>query len=181
MSMNDDYKIYGAILGTALAVFGLRELSSAIYHSPHPEKEGFLIEVAEATEGGDHGGEAVADKPLAELLKTAVLAEGQKTAKACGACHSFNKGDANKVGPNLWDVVERKHGSHAGYQYSEAMAAKSAEPWTYEALDAFLTSPKAAVPGTKMTYSGIKSAAKRADLLAYLQSLSDAPKPFPAP
>ena len=174
-------KIAGAVLGTALAVFGLRELSGAVYHSEHPEKEGFLIEVAEATEGEAGGGDtAEAAKPLAELLKTAVLAEGEKGVKACAACHNFEKGGPNKVGPNLWDVVERPRGSHEGYQYTEAMKSK-ADPWTYAALDAFLASPKAYVPGTKMSYGGIKSAAKRADVLAYLQSLSDAPKPFPAP
>jgi cytochrome c len=173
-------KIAGAVLGTALAVFGLRELSGAIYHTEHPEKDGFLIEVAEATTEPEAGGEAEAAKPLAELLKTAVLAEGEKGAKACAACHSFDKGGANKVGPNLWDIVDRPHGSVQGFSYSEAMASKSGEPWSFAALDAFLASPKAAVPGTKMAFGGIKSAAKRADLLAYLQSLSDAPKPFPA-
>jgi cytochrome c len=175
-------KIAGAVLGTALAVFGLRELSGVVYHAGHPEKEGFLIEVAEATEGEAGGGEAEAGeaKPLGELLKTAVLANGEKGAKACAACHNFEKGGPNKVGPNLWDVVERARGSHEGFQYSEAMKSK-ADPWTYEALDAFLAAPKAYVPGTKMSYGGMKNPANRADVLAYLQSLSDAPKPFPAP
>ncbi len=175
-------KIAGAVLGTALAVFGLKELSGVVYHAEKPEKQGFAIEVAEAATGGEaEGGEAATAKPLGELLTAASAEKGAAAAKACGACHDFTKGGPNKVGPNLWDVVERKHGTHEGFTYSEAMAAKSAEAWSYEALNAFLTNPKAAVPGTKMAYAGLKSAEKRADLLAYLQSLSDAPKPFPAP
>jgi cytochrome c len=178
MSMNENYKIYGAVLGTALAVFGLKELSAAVYHAPHPEKEGFLIEVAEEAPA-EGGGEVEAAKPLAELLKTAVLADGEKGAKACGGCHNFVKDGPNKTGPNLWDVVERPRASHAGFAYSEAMAAAK-DPWTYANLDAFLAAPKTYVAGTKMTYGGMKKATDRANLLAYLQSLSDAPKPFPA-
>jgi cytochrome c len=177
-------KIAGAVLGTALAVFGLKELSGVIYHAEKPEKPGYLIETAEAATGGEAGGAAEAGaeaKPLAELLKTASAEKGAAQAKACAACHDVTKGGPNKQGPNLWDVVDRPHGVHEGFAYSDAMKAKSSELWTYEALDAFIANPKAAVPGTKMAFGGIKAADKRADLLAYLQSLSDSPKPFPAP
>jgi cytochrome c len=176
-------KIAGATLGTLLAVFGIKELSAAIYDAEVPEKQGYAIEVAEATTGGQEatgGGGAATGKPLAELLKTANAEKGAAAAKPCAACHDFTKGGPNKVGPNLWDVVGRNHASHEGFTYSDAMKAKSGEPWTYEALNTFLTGPKAAIPGTKMTFAGIKQDDKRADLLAYLQSLSDSPKPFPA-
>jgi cytochrome c len=172
-------KIAGAVLGTALAVFGLKELSGAIYHADKPEKPGFFIEAAEA-ETPAAGGEVVAVS-IGTLLATADVTKGANKAKACAACHSFDKGGANKTGPNLWDVVERNMGSHEGFAYSEALGGRKAEKWTYEALNAFITGPKVYVKGTKMSYAGMKKDADRADLIAYLASLSDAPKPFPAP
>ena len=78
-------------------------------------------------------------------------------------------------------MVERKIGSAAGYAYSEGATAKAAEAWTYDNLNAFLTNPKGFIGGTKMAFGGIKNDTKRANLIAYLASLSDAPKPFPAP
>ena len=172
-----------AILGTALMAFGIKELASEIYHSEAPEKPGFLIEVATADTGGEAttGGDEAPAVSLGTLLASADAAKGQAAAKACAACHDFGKGGPNKVGPNLYGVVMRKHGSHEGFSYSEAMAAKSADDWSYEALNEFIKLPKAAVPGTKMTYPGMKKDADRANLLAYLATLSDAPVPFPAP
>lgn len=174
-------KMAGAVLGTALVVFGLNELAGVIYHAETPEKPGYLIEVAEAATGGEEGGgEQPPAVPLGTLLATADVAKGQAAAKACAACHDFTKGGPNKVGPNLWDVVQRAPGSHEGYAYTDGMKAKSAEPWTYEALNTFLTAPGAYVKGTKMVLK-IPKADVRANILAYLATLSDSPKPFPAP
>ena len=174
-------KIAGAVLATALIVFGLKSLAGVVYHSEKPEKPGFAIEVAEAAGGDATGSEQPAAESLGALLVKADAAKGQASAKACVACHDFTKGGPNKVGPNLYDVVERPHGGHDGFSYSDGMMSKKGEPWTYEALNAFIKLPKAAVPGTKMTYGGLKKDQDRANLLAYLASLSDAPKPFPAP
>lgn len=169
-------------LGTLLAVFGLKELGAAVYHTEAPpaDKMGMKIEVAEATAAGG-AAEPASTEPLGKLLAAADATKGKDVAKACLACHDLSKGGPNKVGPNLWGVVGRNHGSAAGFAYSDAMAAKKAEPWTYDALFAFVAGPKVAVPGTKMGFGGIKSAAKRADLLAYLATVSDAPVPYPAP
>jgi cytochrome c len=175
-------KIAGAVLGTALAVFGLNELAGIIYHSSAPEKPGMLIEVAEATAPAEGGGApAAAAEALPVRLAKADAAKGQTSAKACLACHAVEKGGANKVGPALWDVVERPKASHEGFAYSEALSAHKAEKWDYDQLDQFLANPKGYVAGTKMNYGGIKDPQNRADVLAYLQSLADAPKPFPAP
>ena len=176
-------KIAGAVLGTALVVFGLNELSGIIYRSPEPAKPGFAIEVAEAPAAGEAEAAtpAAPAESLGTMLASADATKGQAVFKACQACHDGSKGGPNKVGPNLWGVVGRMHGSHEGFSYSEAMASLKDKPWTYEALNAFITSPKTAVPGTKMAYGGLKKDADRANLLAYLQTLSDSPVPFPAP
>jgi cytochrome c len=174
-------KISGAVLGTALLVFGLKSFGEIVYHADAPshEKPGFLIEVAEAQEAG--GGEATAAKTIGALLASADPVKGAKEAKACAACHDFTKGGPNKTGPNLWDIVERKIGSAAGYAYSDGAKAKAADAWTYDNLNAFILNPKKGLPGTKMGFGGLKNDGKRADLIAYLASLSDAPKAFPAP
>ena len=176
-------KIAGAVLGTALVVFGLNELSKIIYHAPEPEKQGFAIEVAEAAGSGEAAAEtpAAPAESLGTMLASADAAKGQTVFKACAACHDASKGGPNKVGPNLWGIVGRMHGVHEGFAYSDAMAALKDKPWSYEALNEFLINPKAAVPGTKMAYGGLKKDADRANLLAYLATLSDSPVPFPAP
>ncbi len=176
-------KIAGAVLGSALIVFGLNSLADVIYHAEAPEKPGYLIDVAEAETGGETAGgeEQPAAVSLGTLMASADAAKGQAVAKACAACHDFSKGGPNKVGPNLWGVVNRPHGGHEGFAYSEALAAKNPEPWSYEALNAFILNPKGAIPGTKMAYSGLKKDKERADLLAYLGTLADTPVPPPAP
>jgi cytochrome c len=114
------------------------------------------------------------------LLASADPAKGSEAAKACAGCHKFDKGGANGTGPALWDLVERPIGGHAGYAYSEVLAGKTAEKWTYDNLNAFLKDPKKWAPGTKMAIK-VASDEKRANLIAYLASLSDSPKPFPSP
>jgi cytochrome c len=175
-------KVLGAIFGTSLMVLGLENLSAGIFHPklPPPDKQGFLIEVAEAQEAAG-GGEAAAAVSLGTLLASADAAKGADVAKACQACHNFDKGGANKTGPNLWDIVERPIASHEGFSYSEVLTADKGKPWGYDHLAAFLKGPKKTYPGTKMAFGGIANDKKRADLIAYLASLSDAPKPFPAP
>jgi cytochrome c len=174
-------KILGAVLGTALMVFGIKEIAGAVYnpHAVDHEKPGFLIEVAEAPEAG--GGEPKEEVPIAKLLATADAAAGAKVFGACAGCHTVNDGGENKKGPNLWDVVERGIASHAGFGYSEAAKGLAAEKWTYENLNTFLKNPKGYMKGTAMTYGGLKNDEKRANLIAYLASLSGSPKPFPAP
>ena len=176
-------KIAGAVLGTALMVLGLQNLSAGVYHAAAPaaDKQGFLIEVAEATEPGAAEGGAAAAVSLGTLLKTADAANGAVVAKACAACHDFTKGGPNKTGPNLYDIVDRPIAAHEGFTYSEALTADKSKPWAYDHLFAFLKAPKKTYPGTKMAFGGIGNDKKRADLIAYLASLSDAPKPFPAP
>lgn len=112
------------------------------------------------------------------LLAAAKPESGAATFKVCAACHSGDKGGANKVGPALWGVVGRKAAAVDGFNYSEAMKAKGGE-WTYDRLAGFLANPKGYVAGTKMVYNGVQDPEKLADLLAYLGMLADSPVPLP--
>ena len=115
---------------------------------------------------------------LGALLASADAEAGKKLAKKCSACHTVNKGGKNKIGPTLWDVVGRGIGATEGFKFSGALANLGGT-WGYEELDGFLKKPKTFASGTKMSFSGIKSETDRANLIAYLRSLSDDPKALP--
>ena len=121
---------------------------------------------------------AAAGGSLPDLLKAADPAAGQKVAAKCKACHDFSKGGPNKIGPNLWDIVDAKQAHLDNFNYSDAVK-KLGKQWTYEELDKFLTTPKDYAPGTKMVFPGLKKPEERAAVIAYLRTLSDSPKPLP--
>jgi cytochrome c2 len=173
-------KIAGAILFALLVAFGLSIFSEIVFHSEAPETPGYVIAVAEEGEGA---GEAAAAEPIGVLMAGADPAAGASAAKKCLACHTFGEGEADKVGPNLWGVLMQPIAAHEGYSYSDAMRehAEEAHDWTYEHLDAYLTNPKGVVPGTKMLFPGLKNDAERANVIAYLRTLSENPAPLPEP
>ncbi|MBV9286929.1 MAG: c-type cytochrome, partial [Hyphomicrobiales bacterium] len=121
---------------------------------------------------------APGEAPLAALLGSADAKKGAQDAKICGACHNFEKGQGAKIGPPLWDVVGRKVASYPGFDYSDSLKKVDGD-WTYEKLSDWIKDPKAMAPDTKMIFPGDKDPKKRADVLAYLQTLSDKPVPFP--
>lgn len=116
---------------------------------------------------------------LATALPAADVNAGKATSQQCEQCHDLSKGGPNKIGPNLWGIVDRPRASHPGYDYSSAMSANH-DPWTYDKLFAYLESPQTMVPGTKMSFAGIKSTQQRVNLIAYLRTLADSPAPLPA-
>lgn len=170
-------KILMAVLGTLLLTFGLGIVSGILFTPEVPAKPGFDIVVQQG--GGGAGAPAkAAEVPIEQLFATASIEKGQAAAKKCAACHNFQEGAGAKVGPDLYGIVGRPVASAEGFSYSAGMKAKGGT-WTPEALNTFLTSPKAAVPGTAMAFAGIPKEAERADLIAYLNSLSHDPKPLP--
>ncbi|MGX5849472.1 c-type cytochrome [Mesorhizobium sp. PL10] len=183
MDSNEVNKLLAGLLGTCFVVFSVGLVSDALFASPAPEKPGYAIEATEPAEGGG-AGPAVEAKPIAELLATANAEAGAAVFKKCQACHSGEKGGPNKVGPDLWDIVDRPVAEHEGFAYSAGMKDFSkggAEHWTYDNLNHFITSPKKFVKGTAMGFAGLPKDEDRANVIAYLRTLSDSPKPLPTP
>ena len=171
-------KIAGAVLGTLLFMMGLGIVSDAIFKGGVPKQSAYALPAAEEASAGGATAAAAA-VPLPELLAKADAKKGEGLMKPCSACHSFEKGGANKVGPALWGVVNSQIGSHVpGFAYSDSLKGKGGT-WTYDNLDHFIAAPKAFASGTKMAFGGEKDAGKRADIIAYLRSLADTPAPLP--
>ncbi|WP_306260686.1 cytochrome c family protein [Pararhizobium sp. IMCC21322] len=172
-------KIAGAILGTLLLVMGLGIVAETIFFSEDMETPGYVVDVPE--DGSDtQTAAAPTEEPIAVLLASATADDGESVAKKCAACHSFDEGGANKVGPNLWNIVNATPAARDGFKYSAAMEAYGDENvWAYENLNNFLAAPKKYLKGTSMGFVGLKKPDERADMIAYLRSLSNAPAALP--
>lgn len=116
---------------------------------------------------------------LGTLLAAADAGAGKEKARVCSSCHDFTNGGPNRVGPNLWGVVGRNVASHAGFAYSPAMSGHGGA-WTYQLLFEYLGSPARTVPGTKMSFAGLRRPEDRANVIKYLSTLGSAP-PMPTP
>jgi cytochrome c len=174
-------KIMGALLGCCLVLLSLNIAAGAIFAPHKPAKPGYDIAVPETPAGGAPAGPAEPEKPIAELLASSDVAKGEQSAKKCAACHTFDKGGPAKAGPNLYGIVGNHAAHMEGFKYSAAMEGEETKgmQWTFEELDHFLENPKAEVPGTAMAFAGLKKPDERANVIAYLRTLSDSPVPLP--
>jgi cytochrome c len=170
-------KIAGGVLGTALFVMGTGIIAEGIFAPRTPEKPGYDLPATDEHAAVADAAPTAAAEPLPALLAKADVKKGQATAAECAACHSFEKGGKAKMGPPLYGVVERATASVDGFQYSEALKSKSGK-WTIELLNQWLTEPKKYADGTKMVFKEADPV-KRANILVYLNSLSDSPAPLP--
>jgi cytochrome c len=157
----------------------LREKSD----SPPPLPEPSAAPVAEApAEGAPAEGEPAAGKApggeILALIATADPKQGEAELALCKVCHTFDKGGATLIGPNLYGVVGKKIASHEGVTYTPALKAKEGD-WTYENLDLWLTNPQAFASGTSMAFPGMPDIKKRAAVIAYLRSNAESPIPLP--
>lgn len=175
-------KIIGAVLGTAIFIFVVKTVAEIVYEPEQPAKPGYVVAGVKAPTT------AAAPVAVAEVmpdwgtaLPAANVADGQSISHRCEMCHTLGKGQPNKIGPNLWGVVDAARGEgRDGFSFSAAMKSKGGT-WTYDELFKFLKSPGAYIPGTKMTFAGIRSEQQRIDLIAYLRTEADSPAPIPPP
>ncbi len=174
-------KIAGAIFVAGIAALGISLTVNALYDPAagghgHEVTRGYEIEVSDI----EGTAEVKEDVPvnIAAFFADASLDKGKALSKACVACHSFDKGGANKVGPNLYGIVGSPTANKSDYSYSNALASFDGQ-WNFQELSQFLEKPKKYVPNTKMAYAGMRKPEQRASLLLYLRSLSDVPLPLP--
>ena len=176
--------IAGAVLASVLGVMGVGIVADAVVHTNYPEKAGYLPDVVLDTPGGGPAtpagppdfGRLFADPARLQEL----TARGERVMAQCRACHTFDAGAANGIGPNLHDVFGRNVASHGGFAYSDAMQAHGGR-WDYLALNDFLRSPSTVVRGTKMAFAGLRNDEDRVAIIAYLRSISPNSVPLPAP
>ena len=167
----------GCFLASALFAMVVGKVSNALVSVHEPEKP--AIAVSEAAPEGAAGEKPAELPPIGPKLKDANVDKGKALyAQQCFTCHTIDKGGANKVGPNQWDIVGRKKASHEGFSYSSALQAKGGE-WTYEDINHMIFKPQAFVRGTKMAFAGLPKEQERADLIAYLRTMNDKPPPLP--
>lgn len=164
------------VLAAGIVALGASIVTGEVFNHERPEKMGYPI--AGVVEEGASA--AVAEKPIEFYLAGADAAKGADVFKKCAACHNADKGGANALGPNLWGVLGEPIGKGAnGFAFSEALSGKGGN-WDWTSLGAWLHSPKTFAPGTKMTFAGLSDPQQRADVIAFLNSKSDVPKPLPA-
>jgi cytochrome c len=170
-----------AVLVGGIAFFVTGLLGDNLVRQHELEKTVLAITAAPASTAGAPAAPA-GPGDIIPLLASADVKDGEQyTHKVCVACHTFDKGGKNGVGPNLYGVVERPRDSEAGFSYSPAMEKFKGQPWSFDSLNEWLYKPSAYVPGTRMSFAGITNDKQRADVIAYLRTLSDNPVPLPKP
>ena len=173
-------KIMGAGLATAFVILVVQQVSGAVYHTEAPEKMGYFVDAPDEAAGGE---EAVLPTDWGTVLPVADIAAGQAAFARCQACHTATSGGADGIGPNLFGVVGGPVMHRAGFAYSDAMSKHKAEAptWGYDELDHFLTAPGRYVPGTKMSFAGIRDTNTRVNLIAWLRQQGSGGYAIPAP
>jgi len=172
-------KIAAAILIALLTVKGADLVSRHLIHPEMLKEPAYKIEgVSVMAQAGGTSTEKKGPAPIEPLLAAANVEKGAEVFKKCTSCHTIDKGGPNRVGPNLYSVVGAEKGKGRDYSFSSAMASKGGN-WTYDDLNVYLYSPRDFVPGTKMSFAGVKDDNDRAALIAYLRMQSDSPLPLP--
>jgi len=171
-------KIAGAVLGSLLLLMIINEIGNVLVNPKALDAPVLAIET-EGEEDTATAAAAPADTPsLATLMASADAEKGARVARKCTACHAFEAGGKNRIGPALYGIVGSGKASVDGFSYSSALSEMGGE-WSFANLDAFLANPRGYAPGTKMSFAGLRKPQDRADLLAYMREQADTPLPLP--
>ncbi|MGH9806601.1 MAG: c-type cytochrome [Terriglobia bacterium] len=170
-------KVLGLVLGTALFLQTIH-IVDAMFIPGKEAKPGSAAGVKEAAANVKEEEPAAAGAQLDSLLASASAERGAQIAKQCQVCHNVQEGQGPKIGPDLYGVVGRPVASQPGFSYSAALKAKGGK-WTFAAINKWITNPRVDVPGTSMTFAGLSREKQRADVIAYLVTLSKNPVPLP--
>jgi cytochrome c len=172
-------KIFAAILAAGIIAMFSGFVADKLVH-PHDLKEDAVqVDGGEIASAGGPKKAATAE-PILALLADADIERGKKLSKACAACHTFDNGGPNGVGPNLYNIVNIQKQHHKGFSYSGVLNTNGGDVWTYAELNHFLWKPKKYAPGTKMTFAGLKKPEDRAAIIAWLRTLSASPAAMPS-
>ena len=173
-------KIIVSIVLAVILILGINKITDAIFYVEKPEKSAYQITTSTTAASKtvvDTSSESLDTGNIMALFASTSAADGAKVFKKCLTCHSIGKGDPNKIGPNIFGVLNRKAGSISDYKYSKAMAAYG-KVWSFEEMNGFLTKPKDWIKGTKMSFMGLKSAKDRAAVILYMNENTDNPLPL---
>ena len=171
-------KLFAGILVAGLMLMAGVKLADVLVPHSEPTQNADVIEVPEGGTAVAEAPKAAGPEPIFALLASADAIAGEKLARKCTACHVFDQGGANKVGPALWNIVNADKGAVDGFSYSGALSEFGGQ-WDYAARIAFLYKPKAYISGTKMNFVGLKKPSDRANMIAYLRQQADAPAARP--
>lgn len=172
-------KIFAAVILATIIAMVAGFASDILYRPQMPAETAIAVDTGAAPTAAV--AEAAGPEPIAVRLASASASAGEGLIRACTACHTFDEGGANRVGPNLWNVVGGSKAHLDNFNYSSAMAGRGADGgvWSFEELDEFLANPRGYISGTSMSYAGMRDPMDRANLIAYMHSLSNDPVPLP--
>lgn len=172
-------KMVAAVLVAGLIGMVAGQLSRALVHEEVPEDPAYMVAGMQAEPaGGEAEQQDTGPEPVAPLLAAATVEDGQSVARKCQACHSFDQGGPNKIGPNLYNIVGGPKAHAEGFNYSSALSGAEGT-WSYEDLNGYLHDPRGWLPGTRMSFPGLKKAEERAAMIKYLMSITENPPPVP--